>query len=129
MKIKIKKPPKVKIPKSETFIIKKEFLIRSYGKDFNQWGAGIKIVSELFELVNNIEFWKVFTVKYPIYWLRSEKGKSFVLDSFEKFLKNNISEKLVAKKSEIVYTLGTKVGEDFKQSAAKPKSLQDFLYE
>ncbi len=128
MKTKIKKPPKVKVPKSETFIIKKEFLTRSYGENFKHWSVGIKILSELFELVKDISFWRVFTVKYPIFWMRGEAGKSFLLNEYEKFLKGKINEKLVSKPQEKTYTLqDTKVGADYEQLATKPKTLQDFL--
>ncbi len=128
MKTKIKKPAPIK--KNELYLIKKKFLERNY-KDFTAWGAGMKIMQELCILVPNIVFWASWTLlkPYPVYWLRTSAGKSYVLDSFEKWLKQQMGAKLLTKSPEKEYTLGDKVGEDFEQHAVKPKTLSDFLNE
>lgn len=118
-------PLKEKKPLSEIFKIKKDFLTRNY-PDFTQWGAGLKILSELFEIVSDVSFWKTFECKYPIFWMRKDVGKSFLLDSYAKYKKNNLQIPLTRPAEKFI--ISDKVGEDF-QILEKPKTLKDFLYD
>lgn len=125
---KIKKISKAKSPLiKEIFQIKKDFLDRNY-KDSNiNWPVSIKILTQLFELINDLLFWKQFNLAkpYPIYWLYSQPGKAFLLQQHEKFLKNNINIPL-APEPERFNINNEKFGEDI-AVFEKPKTLKDFL--
>lgn len=125
-----KKEPKPKSPKqTEIFNIKREWIANNLTDKLN-WPRDMKILGQMMEIVNNLDFWKTFKLwqKFDhLYWFLNASGKAYLLQQYDKWKKGEIMEKLVVKNPENTYNLGNKVGEDVKQVAAKPKTLADFL--
>lgn len=130
---KIKKPP---TPKSkELFAIKRAFIERNFEKEKINWSRELKIINNLFELVPDLEFWKIFNLYQKFncaLWFQADSGKAYILREYDKWIKTQTNEKLVSKEEKKVYNLENhKIGADLApaESVAKPKSLKDFLNE
>lgn len=128
-----KKEPKPKnLKQKEIFQIKRDWITKNL-KGNIQWPRSMKILGEMMEVVDNLEFWKEFKLWQPfehLYWFLKDSGRAYLLEQYAKWKKNQILGKLVANNGENshTYELGNKIGEDVKE-ITKPKSLKDFLKE
>lgn len=125
--------PKIKNPlQKEIFALKRDWITRNMVKEKVDWPRCMKILGGMFELIPDLEFWKVFQLWQRfdnLYWFLKESGKATLLKEYDKWIKNKTS-KAVSKNEETGYILEpTKIGPDIKQieSVTKPKSLKDFL--